>query len=85
MLSWDTDGEYGQFLEKLHIIKTLKMKENLKNTRERLTFLKLTFRKLCKKLKDKMEISERATYNISLQLKSYEDILVDEENCLTRR
>jgi hypothetical protein len=48
--------------------------------KENMNMLKLTFRKLYKKLKNKIEISERATYNISLQLKSDGNTLEDEEN-----
>ena len=47
--------------------------------RKKVELLKLTFRKLYKKLKNKIEISERATYNISVQLQSCDNTLEDEE------
>ena len=56
------------------------MKEKMKKGRKKVKLLKLTFRKLYIKFKNKIEISERATYNISLQLKSYDNTLKDEEN-----
>ena len=55
------------------------MKENMKKGRKKVELLKLTFRKFYKKLTNKIEISERATYNIFLQLKS-DDNTEDEEN-----
>ena len=54
-------------------------KENMKKGRKKVELSKLTFRKLYKKLKNKIEISERATYNISVQLQSCDNTLEDEE------
>ena len=51
----------------------------MKRSRKKIELLKLTFIKLCKKLKKKNKISDGATYNISLQSKYCED-LEDEEN-----
>ena len=55
------------------------MKGNMKKGRNKIELLKLTFRKLYKKWKNKIKISQRATYNISLRLKS-DDNTEDEEN-----
>ena len=46
----------------------------MKQIRKKIELLCLTFKKLYMKLRNKMEISEGATYNISLQLKSCEDL-----------
>ena len=51
------------------------MKEEIMKTgRSKIELLKLTFRKLWKKLKNKIKRSEGDTYNISLQFKSCEDL-----------
>ena len=55
------------------------MKENMKKGRKKVELLKLFFRKFYKKLRNKIEISERATYNISVQLQSCDNTLEDEE------
>ena len=52
----------------------------MKQGRKKIKMLNLTFRKLYKKLKNKIEISKGASYNISVQLKSCEETLGDEVN-----
>ena len=55
------------------------MEENMKKGRNKVKVLKLTFRKLYKKLINKLE-HQRATYNISVQLQSCDNTLEDEES-----
>ena len=50
----------------------------MKQGRKKIEMLNLTFRNLYKKLKNKIEISKGASYNISVQLKSCEKTLGDE-------
>ena len=56
------------------------MEENMKKGRNKVKVLKLTCRKLYKKLRNKIRSSERATYNISVQLQSCDNTLEDEES-----
>ena len=56
----------------------------MKKGEKKIKLLKLIFRKLYKKLKNEIEISEGATYNVSLQLKYCEETLGGEGNYLTR-
>ena len=56
------------------------MKENMKKGRKKAELLKFTFRKFYKKLRNKIRASEKATYNISVQLQSCDNTLEDEES-----
>ena len=47
----------------------------MKQIRKKIELLCLTFKKLYMKLRNKMEISEGAPYNISIQLKTGEETL----------
>ena len=56
-------------------------KENMKKKgRKTVELLKQTFRKLYKKMINKIEISERATYNISVELKPHNNCMQDAES-----
>jgi hypothetical protein len=52
----------------------------MKMGRRKIELLKITFRKLYKKLINKIEKSERATYSISVKLQSRDNMLEDGES-----